>query len=277
MITTVGLVLSVFVFATALALAFRAIAEPLIASPLAWFRRLALLGTERIASVPLGARWSGWISRTLGEAGLSPHLRASDLLALQLVGAVVFSLLGGAAGGPGLALGFALVGAALPLLWLRDRKKARQLGLVRALPHALDLLTLVVEGGLDLGTALARFVERSRPGPLRDEIEAMLRQLRMGQTRAEALSALRSRVPLAEFAAFATAVIQAERLGTPLGRVLRAQAIQLRNGRTQRAEKLAAEAPVKMLLPLLACIFPTVFLVLLGPIAFALIHGFTGG
>ena len=97
----------------------------------------------------------------------------------------------------------------------------------------------------------------------------MLKQLKMGKTREEALKAMIARVDLPPLTTFVTALIQADKMGTSLGKVLRIQSTQMRIDRTQRAEKLANEAPVKMLFPLIACIFPTVFMVLFGPIVFA--------
>ncbi|WP_373048130.1 type II secretion system F family protein [Vulgatibacter sp.] len=178
------------------------------------------------------------------------------------------------AGLPGLLVaGVPIAAGLLPLLSLRDRIRRREAAIGRTLPWALDLLTLAVEVGVDFNQALVRVVERGRPGPLRDELALVVRALRMGRSRQEALDELRWRTGHAGVGRFCTAVIQAERLGTPLSRVLRSQAADLRIERCQRAETLAGQAPVKLLLPLLGCIFPSVFLVLLGPIAFALLFG----
>ncbi|HEY8207537.1 MAG TPA: type II secretion system F family protein, partial [Myxococcaceae bacterium] len=137
----------------------------------------------------------------------------------------------------------------------------------------LDLLTLSVEAGLDFTAALAKVVEKGKTGPLRDELQLVLKQLKMGKTREEALKAMVARVDLAPLTMFVMALVQADRMGTSLGKVLRIQSTQLRQDRTQRAEKMAGEAPVKMLFPLIACIFPTVFMILFGPIIFALTFG----
>ena len=124
--------------------------------------------------------------------------------------------------------------------------------------------------------AEGRVVEKGKAGPLRDEFSMLLKQLKMGKTREEALKAMIVRVDLPALTSFVTALIQADKMGTSLGKVLRIQSTQLRIDRTQRAEKLAGEAPVKMLFPLIACIFPTVFMVLFGPIVFALMFGEVG-
>lgn len=105
----------------------------------------------------------------------------------------------------------------------------------------------------------------------------MLKQLKMGKTREEGLKSMIARVDLPSLTTFVTALIQADKMGTSLGKVLRIQSTQMRIDRTQRAEKLAGEAPVKMLFPLIACIFPTVFMVLFGPIVFQFMFGNVGG
>jgi tight adherence protein C len=161
-------------------------------------------------------------------------------------------------------------GAFYPLIWVNDQVKKRHLQISRALPYSLDLLTLSVEAGLDFTAALAKVVEKGKAGPLRDELQLVLKQLKMGKTREEVLKAMIIRVDLPSLSTFVTALIQADKMGTSLGKVLRIQSTQMRIERTQRAEKLANEAPVKMLFPLIACIFPTVFMVLFGPIVFAL-------
>jgi tight adherence protein C len=158
------------------------------------------------------------------------------------------------------------LGASYPLLWLRDKAKARAQAIVRALPYNLDLLTLSVEAGLDFAAAIGKVVEKGRKGPLADELSLLLRELKLGKTREEALRNLAARAGIASVSSLVSALVQADRMGTPLGKVLRVE-------RTQRAEKLANEAPVKMLFPLVCFIFPTVFLMLFGPIAYQVFVG----
>ena len=170
---------------------------------------------------------------------------------------------------------YALIGlVAGPLLatrWLADQVIKRHLMISRALPYNLDLLTLSVEAGLDFTGALAKVVERGRKGPLLDELALVLRQLKLGKTRADCLRIMVDRVNLPALTTFVLALIQADKMGTPLGKILRIQSQQLRIERTQRAEKLANEAPVKMLGPLIFCIFPTVFVIIFGPIGLSLL------
>ena len=167
----------------------------------------------------------------------------------------------------------ALLAGLYPAIWLRDQVTKRHFLIARALPYNIDLLTLSVEAGLDFTAALAKVVEKGKPGPLNDEFALALRQLKMGKTREQSLRTMIERVDLPSLTSFLTALIQADRMGTSMGKVLRIQSTQMRIERTQRAEKLANEAPVKMLFPLIACIFPTVFMVLFGPIVFQFIYG----
>jgi tight adherence protein C len=243
------------------------------------------LAVRRIGSVNRRLMWPGYESRRrrdLIRAGEPKGYKPEDIMAMQEIG-FVFGLLFGLlllnALGQNLLWAFVvgLVGLIYPLLWLRDQVKKRHHLITRALPYNLDLLTLSVEAGLDFTAALAKVVEKGKPGPLRDELQLVLKQLKMGKTREEALKSLVARVDLTSLNVFVTALIQADKMGTSLGKVLRIQSTQLRIDRTQRAEKLAGEAPVKMLFPLVACIFPTVFMVLFGPIVFALLYGNVGG
>ena len=238
----------------------------------------------------LGARsralmWTDYevrMRRQLIKAGEPLQYKPEDILALQELGFVMGLLLGLVAV---LALkvsifwclALALISGAYPIIWVNDQVKKRQLSITRALPFNIDLLTLSVEAGLDFTAALAKVIERGKTSPLRDELLIVLKQLKMGKTREEALKNLIVRIDLPALSTFVNALIQADKMGTSLGKVLRIQSTQMRIDRTQRAEKLANEAPVKMLFPLIACIFPTVFIVLFGPIAFAFKFGNVGG
>ena len=216
--------------------------------------------------------------RKLITAGDPSGFRPEEIMALQEVSAVFFAL-GGAVvlnamqGSFFWCFAFALFGVWFPLQWVDDQIKKRHFLITRALPYNLDLLTLSVEAGLDFTGALNKVVEKGKAGPLRDEFMLVLKQLKMGKTREEALKNLITRVNLPALTSFVSALIQADKMGTSIGKVLRIQSTQLRIERSQRAEKLANEAPVKMLFPLIACIFPTVFLVLFGPIVFAMTYG----
>lgn len=171
------------------------------------------------------------------------------------------------------SLMFLVGGASYALIWLNDMVAKRHRLITRALPYNLDLLTLAVEAGMDFQAAVSKVVEKGIQGPLVDELNYMLSLLKVGRTREEALRIMEERINLPSITSFVNALIQADRMGTSLGKVLRIQSETLRDQRSQRAEKLAQEAPVKMLFPLIAFIFPTVFMVLFGPIIFQFIFG----
>ncbi len=173
-----------------------------------------------------------------------------------------------------LVLVFASAGILAPFLWLRRRLRARKLAIWKSLPDAFDLITVSIEAGLGLDAAMRQVSERLR-GPLAEEIGQTLREVGMGRPRREALEEMAERADVKELATFVNAVIQAEQLGTSLGRVLRAQGVTLRIHRRQRAEELSRKAPVKMVFPLVLFIMPTFFIVTLGPILIRLVDHLT--
>ncbi len=213
--------------------------------------------------------------RNLIAAG-SPHGLVGD----EYFGLVFLcSLIGLAVGALGtastgwtlmLAAGF-ICGSLWPLAWLQAQTQRRKTAIFRALPFALDLLTLSVEAGLDFTSALGRILKKIPDSPLGDEFGELLRQIQMGQARSEALRQLAHRVDLEAMTNVTGSLIQADELGASIGPVLRIQAEQMRVRREQMAEKKAMEAPVKILLPLILFIFPTVFLIILGPVALKLL------
>ena len=205
-------------------------------------------------------------------AGLDYALDAAQFLAGRLVWAllcatfaawmaVTFELPVPWATLAGLALGYAF-----PLVWLRDRIELRRRLTFTALPFMLDLITLCVESGLNLNSAIAQAVAKGPSGPLRDEFARLMRDMRAGRPRSEALRDMAARLDMAPVTNFVSTLIQAEATGMSLGPILRAQAEQRRTERFARAEKLAMQAPVKLLFPLLFFIFPCVFAILMFPI-----------
>lgn len=159
----------------------------------------------------------------------------------------------------------AVAGFLIPMGLLRRRAKNRQNVFWKALPDSLDLLTTCVEAGLSLDFAFQRVSERQR-GPVGDEINRMLREKALGQTRKEALNGMADRIDLPDVNVFIHSVIQAETLGTSIAQVLRIQSRQLRIRRRQRAEQQARQAAPKMVFPLVFFIMPSLFIVILGPI-----------
>ncbi len=176
--------------------------------------------------------------------------------------AYLYWLMGGA------WVGLIAVGAvAYPIAWLGEKAGKRQKEVLRTLPYALDLLTLAIEAGLDFNAALPRIMPKLGTNALAVEFGRMMREIRMGRPRREALREIAHRCDVTDLTVVICAIVQADELGTSLGPILRIQSDMIRTRRFQRAEKLAMEAPVKMLFPLLAFIFPTVFIIIFGPIA----------
>lgn len=151
-------------------------------------------------------------------------------------------------------------------IWLRNSVKVRHKQIERALPFVLDLLTLSVESGLDFMTGINRIIQNREVDPLGEELIRVFREIQVGRSRKEALQNFSARIDHSDIRSVTNALVQADELGTGIGGALRIQADQIRIKRFQRAEKLGNEAPVKMLFPLVAFIFPAVFLILLGPV-----------
>ncbi len=154
----------------------------------------------------------------------------------------------------------------IPSIWLRLTIKRRHLAIMRALPFVLDVLTLSVEAGMDFISALQRNCASRRMDPLNEELLRMTKEIQVGSSRREALWNMANRCKQPDLKSVAYALIQADELGVSIGAILRIQSEQLRSRRFDRAEKLANEAPTKMLGPLMLCIFPAVFIILLGPV-----------
>jgi tight adherence protein C len=163
-----------------------------------------------------------------------------------------------------LTVGLGVVGYVLPDVVLRNLGRQRQTQIARELPDTLDQLTISVEAGLGFDAALMR-VSTTGTGPLAEELRRMLSELKVGVGRTEAFRHLIDRTDVPELRHFALALKQAEEFGLPTARVLRIQAAELRTKRRQRAEEAAMKIPVKIVFPLVLCIFPALFVILLGP------------
>jgi tight adherence protein C len=209
----------------------------------------------------------------LAQAGYPGGMSSSDFLGLKVMAAAilglgVFALLGvlGRNLVFGLLLGVVLgtIGYIGPEFWLGARIRRRKAEILRTLPDILDMLTISIKAGLGFDAALSRVVEKAK-GPMSDEFRRCLAEIQLGAARRDSLRALVDRVQVAPLTGFVGAILQAEQLGVPVARVLQVQSEQLRLERRQRAEENAAKAPIKMLLPLVGCIFPAMFIVILGP------------
>ena len=237
---------------------------------------------------PIAARMSGATSRVastsftqttekrLALAGNPGGLRTADWLGIKAVGAIVgaglFILIFGVIGVLGLPpilrllmipIG-AMFGYTIPEFWLGGRVRKRQKAVLLMIPDALDLLTISVRAGLGFDGALGKVVEKLK-GPLTEEFRRALAEIRVGKARRDALRDIVPRTEVPALTNFIGAIIQAEQLGVSISKVLQVQSEQLRIERRQRAEEMAAKAPIKMLFPLVGCIFPSLFIVILGP------------
>lgn len=159
---------------------------------------------------------------------------------------------------------------------LRSRVGKRQAAIRRALPDALDLLSITVEAGLGFDSAVSR-VARQAGGPLGEELHRMLQEMQIGRPRADALRDLGDRSTLPELKSFVLAMVQADIFGISIGKVLHVQAAELRMRRRQTAEEKAQKIPVKITFPLIACIFPALFVVILGPAVLTVYHSIIAG
>ena len=166
-----------------------------------------------------------------------------------------------------------VVGAFLPVSWLRDLGARRTRQIAKALPFYLDIITLAIEAGSNMTGALQHAVDKGPAGPMSEELRRVLRDIRAGRTRAESLRALAERLRIPAISNWVAAILTAEKQGSSLGPILRAQADQRRNERFMQAEAMALKAPVKMLFPLMICIFPCTFIIVFFPIAIRIMEG----
>ncbi len=215
--------------------------------------------------------------KRLALAGNPGDLRVADWLGIKAVGAIVGGVpvraavpdrRGHRTCRPFLRLAMIPIGMmfgyTLPEFWLGGRVRKRQKAILLQIPDALDLLTISVRAGLGFDGALGKVVEKLK-GPLTEEFRRALAEIRVGKARRDALRDIVPRTEVAALTNFIGAIIQAEQLGVSISKVLQVQSEQLRIERRQRAEEMAAKAPIKMLFPLVGCIFPSLFIVILGP------------
>jgi tight adherence protein C len=218
--------------------------------------------------------------KRLQLAGLADKLDPDTFFALSVVAPIAalgaLMLFRSAMGSvPTLLWMFIPAAAMWPKMWLTRKVEERKHQIALALPDTLDLMTIAVEAGLGFDAALTRVVN-AITGPLSDELYRMLQELKIGVARHEALKNLSERTDVDSLDQFITAVNQADAFGISIGRVLRVQAQQLRLKRRQIAQEKAAKTPVKILLPLMLCIFPALFTVLVGPAAISIMGNMAG-
>jgi tight adherence protein C len=178
--------------------------------------------------------------------------------------------------GLGISALFMIIGYMFPSMWLSSRISARQKSVFRAMPDALDLLTICVEAGLGFDSAMKKVHEKWED-ELALEFGRVLQEINLGKLRREALKDMAERLQVSELTSFVAAVIQSEQLGVSMAKVLRIQSDQMRVRRRQIAEEEAHRAPIKMIFPIALLIFPSILMILLGPAAMLLLTSPMGG
>ena len=234
------------------------------------------LGSLLSRSTPQEARKK--LMAELELAGRPGNLTPEDFGAVRLVAAAVVAAIGLLIGlllqntlyaVIALAVG-AGVGYFFPVLWLRQKVEGRRTEIRKGLPDALDLLVIAVDAGLGFDAALARVTDKYK-NALSDEFAKVLREVSLGRPRLEALDEMGRSSGVDDLHNFIQAVIQSEQFGTGIGKILRIQADEMRRKRRQRAQEQGAQATLKMMLPMVGCIFPTLWIILLGPAALILL------
>jgi tight adherence protein C len=233
------------------------------------------LGSIMSRSTPQKARQD--LDNRLELAGRPGNLTPADFGAIRIVAAAIGAALGlllGLLMGTtlyaviGLAIG-AILGYYAPVMWLKQKVDARRAAIQKGLPDAMDLLVIAVDAGLGFDAALARVTDKYK-NALSDMFAKVLREVSLGRNRLEAMDEMGRSSGVDDLHNFIQAIIQSEQFGTGIGKILRIQADEMRRKRRQRAQEKAAQATLKMMLPMVGCIFPTLWIVLLGPAALIL-------
>lgn len=218
------------------------------------------------------------VEERLQKTGVSYLMMAEEFIALRIFAAIFTLFIGSVIllatheWNNLFILILPIIGYFYPHIWVRDIRKRLEEGVLRTLPAYLDFISMAVEAGLNFSGAIEQARRKGPGGPLMNEFGVVLRDLRSGINRENALKRMAERLDIHEMTSFVNAVVQAEKMGSGLGHVLKIQAEQRRNERFQRAEKKAMEAPVKLVGPLILFVFPTTFIVLAFPIAMKFLH-----
>jgi tight adherence protein C len=224
------------------------------------------------------------IRRRLDLAGNPENWDVNRIIAFKVLGLIGGAILGLLIGllfqsSFSTILGLVVVSAFLgyfgPNIGLYQVGSKRTQKMARDLPDALDLLTISVESGMAFDSAVSQ-VARNTTGPLAEEFFRLLQEMQIGLSRSDAIRAMGERSDIPELRNFASSMVQAERLGIPVANVLRIQAGEMRTKRSQRAEEMAQKVPVKILFPLIFCILPVLFIIILGPAVISIFSSLSG-
>lgn len=239
------------------------------------FRALVLPYSNRIKAED----WKKKNRRLIISAGLEEEIDAEELLAFKIflgfvvpIALLIYFLVSGLSVPIWILCGMVIVGYIYPSVWISGNRKRRHEEIKLQLPFVIDLLTLSTEAGLDFIGALQKVVEKTRSGPLVNEIERMLQEIQLGTTRADAMRDMAWRIDLTEISSLVAVLVTADQMGSSLGAVLRVQSDLIRTQRFTNAEKKGAAASQKLLFPLIFFIMPAVFIMIFGPV----ILGFLG-
>jgi tight adherence protein C len=245
-----------------------------LSAPPGWLRELGLKLSPATGIASM--------QRRLDTAGNPRSWDTDRLLAVKALGLILLGGLGAlytlhnpVFGVPAAILGGA-AGFFLPDLLVYNTAIKRQAKLQQALPDAMDMLTICVEAGLGFDAAMAR-VARNTDGPVGAEFSRVLQEVQIGKSRSQALRSMAERTTVGELRAFVSAIVQASELGIPIADVMRVQAKEMRLRRRQRAEEKAQQVPVKILFPLMGCLFPALFTLVIGPGVISIMHSLFSG
>ena len=212
--------------------------------------------------------------RKIIAGGIKDELTPDEFIAFKVMLIVFFPIVAAALKASELIdlewyyiVGLSVVGWFYPNFWVNGLVQARQKQIIRAMPFIVDLLALSTEAGLDFIGAIGKVVEKARPSPLVEEFSQLLKEIKVGSSRQEALREMAARVSMTEINSFVAILISADQMGASIGKILRQQSDQIRTERMVRAEKAGAAAAQKVLLPVVLFMLPALLLLIAGPFA----------
>ncbi|MFA5858636.1 MAG: type II secretion system F family protein [Elusimicrobiota bacterium] len=250
--------------------------KPKSVSKLELFERTGIYVFSLTQRIKLSGIWHGWVGNRINLAGseVKAGFNPEKFVGIQLYSALACVIIVSALIGrftAGYTLAAVVFGLCFPVLWINEKVETRQRRLLRVLPDVIDLMLICVESGLGFNAAIAKIVKYSPEPVINEEFGEIHRAIQLGQSRVDVLRQFSLRTGHPAVSAFVNSVIQGIVIGSSLAEVLKVQAEYLRAERFLHAEKVAAQAPVKILFPLMFFILPTVFLSIFAPFALSLL------